>query len=63
MSSDPRREPSADRSPKGGAIGRRKPEEPGAEVIKDKGPVLDGEPQGTERGYDEAAHTPPSGDE
>jgi hypothetical protein len=58
MSSDPHREPSSDRSPKGAAIGRRKPQEPGVEGSKEKDPVLDRAPQGTERGYDEAAHTP-----
>ena len=58
MSSDPHREPSHDRSPKGDAIGRRKPQEPGTEIGRDKDPVLDRAPQGTERGYDEAVRTP-----
>jgi hypothetical protein len=58
MSSDPKHEPSADRSPGGSGTGRRKPQEPGTPGIKDGGPVLDREPQGTERGYDEAVRTP-----
>jgi hypothetical protein len=47
MSSDPKREPSADRSPAGAGIGRSKPKDPGAPGVKDGGPVLDREPQGT----------------
>jgi hypothetical protein len=58
MSSDPHREPSADRRPGGSGTGRRKPQEPGTPGLKDNGPVLDREPQGTERGYDEAVRTP-----
>ena len=58
MSSDPKREPSGDRSPGGAGIGRGKPKEPGAPGVKDGGPVLDREPQGTDRGYDEAVRSP-----
>ena len=58
MSSDPKREPSADRSPGGAGVGRSKPQEPGTPGLKQGGPVLDREPQGSERGYDDAARTP-----
>jgi hypothetical protein len=58
MSSDPNREPSVDRSPKGGGPGRTKPQEPGTAGIRDKIPEIDREPQGTELGYDEAVRNP-----
>lgn len=58
MSSDPKLEPSVDRNPTGGGIAGTKVPEPGAAGIKEKGSDLDREPQGTERGYDEAVRTP-----